>query len=291
MLRPILILALVGLAAAWWLFSEPDVSAPDGGAYELPDSAEAIERGRYLVAAGGCISCHEGTEHKGSLSGGLALESDFGTFYAPNITPDEATGIGGWTADDFLAALKHGRTPGGSFYYPAFPYTAYSGMTDEDVLDMAAYLLAQPAVVFEAPAHELPGWLGRWTIAGWNLMAGLLNPESPAASDPVIARGAYLARHLGHCGECHTPRNSLGILDMSREFGGGLLPDGKVEAIDSDALSGWSEDAFALFLTLGLKPDGDFVGGKMEPVIEHNTSRLTNEDRKAMVAFFLHGQE
>ena len=91
MLRPILILALVGLAAAWWLFSEPDVSAPDGGAYELPDSAEAIERGRYLVAAGGCISCHEGTEHKGSLSGGLALESDFGTFYAPNITPDEAT--------------------------------------------------------------------------------------------------------------------------------------------------------------------------------------------------------
>ena len=107
----------------------------------------------------------------------------------------------------------------------------------------------------------------------------------------MVARGAYLARHLGHCGECHTPRNGLGIPDMAREFGGGMLAEGKVEAIDAEALGDWSEDAFALFLTLGLKPDGEFVGGKMEPVIEHNTSRLTKEDREALVAFFLRGRE
>ena len=96
---------------------------------------------------------------------------------------------------------------------------------------------------------------------------------------------------MGHCGECHTPRNALGIPDQAREFAGGELDGKKVGAIDAEALGSWSEDAFALFLTLGLKPDGDFVGGKMEPVIEHNTSRLTAQDREAMVAFFIRGQE
>jgi mono/diheme cytochrome c family protein len=199
----LILMAAVALAALWWLFAEPPVPA-----LEIPDSAEAVERGGSLVAAGGCVSCHEGTEDPDSLSGGLALESDFGTFYAPNITPHEETGIGGWTAEDFLLALKHGRTPGGSFYYPAFPYTAYAGMTDQDALDIAAYLMAQPPVDFRPPDHELPGWLFRWTIAGWNRLVALLNPEPPEETDPVVARGAYLARHLGHCGECHTPRNA-----------------------------------------------------------------------------------
>lgn len=276
-----LISTAVLLAAAWWLIAPPRVAD-----LELPDSPEAIERGRYLIAAGGCISCHEGTEQADSLSGGLALESPFGTFYAPNITPHAGTGIGGWQAKDFLRALKHGRSPGGSFYYPAFPYPAYAGMTDEDVLDVAAYLLSLPPVAFAAPEHELPAWLFRWTIAGWNLLAAMLNPAPPEDADPLVARGAYLARHLGHCGECHTPRNVLGIADLAREFAGGVLPEGEVEAIDADALADWSEEDFALLLTLGLKPDGEFVGGEMEPVIEHNTSRLTPEDQQALAAFF-----
>ena len=132
-----LLLVLGGLA--WWVFAMPSVPS-----VELPTAADAMERGEYLVAAGGCISCHEGAE--GGLSGGLALASDFGTFYAPNITPDDETGIGGWGARDFLLALKHGRSPDGGFYYPAFPYKSYAGMTDQDVLDIGGYLLAQPAV-------------------------------------------------------------------------------------------------------------------------------------------------
>ena len=111
------------------------------------------------------------------------------------------------------------------------------------------------------------------------------------SEDPVVARGAYLARHMGHCGECHSPRNGLGIVDQSREFAGGVIDGKKVGAIDAAALEKWTEDGFSLFLTLGLKPDGDFVGGKMEPVIEHNTGRLTAEDRAAMVAFFINGQD
>jgi mono/diheme cytochrome c family protein len=282
-IRILVILLFLG-GLAWWIFATPSVTSLD-----LPTSEAAAERGEYLVAAGGCISCHEG--EGGSLSGGLALDSDFGTFYAPNITPDVETGIGGWVGRDFLLALKHGRSPGGGFYYPAFPYQSYAGMTDEDVLAIGTYLLAQPAVRSEAPANELPGWLFRWTIAGWNLLDSMLNGELPESEDPVIARGAYLARHMGHCGECHTPRNALGIVDQAREFAGGVIDGKDVGAIDAQALDGWSEDAFALFLTLGLKPDGDFVGGKMEPVIEHNTSRLSAEDRAAMVAFFVRGQE
>ncbi len=275
----VLVLVLVLGGLAWWVFATPSVSS-----LSLPETAEAIERGEYLVAAGGCISCHEGED--GSLSGGLALESDFGIFHAPNITPDPETGIGGWTARDFLLALKHGRSPGGGFYFPAFPYKSYAGMTDEDVLDIGAYLLTQPAVFAETPANELPAWLFRWTIAGWNRLESILNGSLPVPEDPVAARGAYLARHLGHCGECHTPRNSLGIVDQSREFAGGVVDGKDVEAINAQALEDWSEEAFALFLSLGLKPDGDFVGGKMEPVIEHNTSRLTADDREALVAFF-----
>ncbi len=273
-----LIIAAVVLV---WLFAVPQ--APD---LAIPDSADSVERGRYLVDAGGCVSCHEGTEDPQSLSGGLALESDFGTFYVPNITPDSATGIGTWSGRDFLLAIKHGRGPRGSFYFPAFPYLSYAGMTDEDVLDVAAYLMTLPAVEFTAPAHEVPVWLWRWTLAGWNKLAGWLQPKLAQETDPVVARGAYLARHLGHCGECHTPRNSLGIPDFNREFTGAPLGDGEVEAIDAEGLADWTEGDFVFFLFLGVKPDGEFVGGEMEKVIEHNTSKLTKEDQRALAAFF-----
>ncbi len=272
---------MVIAALLFWLFAVP--SAPD---LAIPDSADSIDRGRYLVDAGGCVSCHEGTEHPQSLSGGLALESEFGTFYVPNITPDSATGIGTWSGRDFLLALKHGRGPQGGFYFPAFPYRSYSGMTDEDVLDVAAYLMTLPAVEFTAPAHEVPVWLWRWTLAGWNKLAGLSQPKLAQETDPVVARGAYLARHLGHCGECHTPRNALGIPDLNREYSGAPLGDGEVEAIDAEGLADWTEEDFTFFLFLGVKPDGEFVGGEMEKVIEHNTSKLTKEDQRALAAFF-----
>jgi mono/diheme cytochrome c family protein len=219
-------------------------------------------------------------------SGGYALESDFGTFYAPNITPDVETGIGNWTGADFLAALKHGRTPEGSFYYPAFPYRSYAGLADEDVLDMAAYIMSLSPVSYQEPEPDLVPWLQRPMVAGWNLLADFSQPEPEVFEDELLARGAYLARNLAHCGECHTPRNGLGIPDWSREFAGAELGEEVIEAIDGEALEEWTFANFDLFLILGMKPEGEFVGGDMNEVIEFNTSNLTDEDRDAMAAFF-----
>lgn len=145
--------------AAYALFSSPAVDTKA----VLPTDAAAIARGEYLVAAGGCISCHlaETEPHRSAetLSGGHALVSDFGTFYAPNITPDPATGIGGWTAQDFLRALQHGRAPTGDSYFPAFPYRSYAGLNDEDVLSIGAYLMSLEPVANETPPHATPWWL------------------------------------------------------------------------------------------------------------------------------------
>lgn len=275
-------ITLILLSIALILFLPPSVSS----SAQLSVATESIERGEYLVVAGGCISCHRGEEDAEALVGGLALETDFGTFYAPNITPDIDTGIGSWQAKDFLRALKHGRTPSGSFYYPAFPYRAYAGLSDQDVLDIGSYLMSLEPVSNIVPAAQTPAWLNRWAMAGWNLMADISEADSEAFDDDLVERGAYLARNLGHCGECHTPRNALGILDANREFAGATLGEDVIEAIDAAAMEEWTATDLDLFLLLGLKPDGDFAGGDMNDVIEHNTSKISDEDRAALAAFF-----
>ena len=262
----------------------------------ISSSEDAIARGAYLVNAGGCVSCHLAVNDDGStdstvLSGGHALVTDFGTFYAPNITPDVDTGIGNWRAQDFLRALQHGRSPEGSFYFPAFPYRSYAGLNDQDVLDIGAYLLSLDPVNNAVPEHETPWWLSRFALVGWNLLADLTGGKEPELisgqeDSLLIERGAYLARNLGHCGECHTPRNGLGISQLAREFSGAQIGEDKIEAIDPAALEDWDRSSFDLFLLLGMKPDSDFVGGDMSDVIEHNTSRLTDADRLALAAFF-----
>ncbi len=277
--------ALAALAAALLaaaLFAPPPIS--DDLAFS--DDAEILARGEYLVTAGGCISCHRGAENEAAFSGGLGLESDFGTFYAPNITPDAETGIGGWSAGEFARAMKHGRSPGGGFYFPSFPYRSYAGLTDEDAVAMGSWLMSLEPARHAAPAHETPWWLARPLMAGWNLLAGFHEPPAEEFGNELTRRGAYLARNLGHCGECHTPRNSLGIPVGSREFAGAELGEDTVEAIDAAALEDWTFDNFDLFLLIGLKPDGEFVGGDMNEVVEFNTSRLSDEDRDALAAFF-----
>ena len=265
------------------LFLPPSVS----GSAQLSESEEAIERGKYLVIAGGCISCHRGEDDEESFAGGLALVSDFGTYYAPNITPDMETGIGSWEAKDFLLALQHGRKPGGSFYYPAFPYRAYAGLRDEDVLDIGSYLMSLEPQSNTVPEAETPVWLNRWAMAGWNLLADMSEADTETFDDELFTRGAYIARNLGHCSECHTPRNVVGILDASREFAGATLGEEVIEAIDAEALSEWTTNNFDLFMLIGMKPGGEFAGGDMNDVIEHNTSKISDEDRGALAAFFM----
>ena len=278
------VLSLFSVIVLLWLFYPPTINVSD----EVSSSDEEIEKGKYLVTAGGCISCHRGQTELNSetLAGGLGIDTEFGTFYAPNITPDTLTGIGSWKAEDFIRALKHGRRPSGGFYYPSFPYRAYSKLSDDDILSMAAYLMSQEPVSMRIPDPETPIWLARWMIAGWNKLADLSGTPDEIYDDALLDRGAYLARNLGHCGECHTPRNGLGIPDHSREFAGAELGDEIIEPIDADALIEWTAHNFDIFLLLGLKPDGEFVGGDLNEVIEHNTSKLTDEDRDALAAFF-----
>ncbi|MEZ7831709.1 MAG: cytochrome c, partial [Gammaproteobacteria bacterium] len=171
-------------------------------------------------------------------------------------------------------------------YYPAFPYRAYAGLRDEDVLDIGSYLMSLEPKNNAVPKAQTPIWLNRWAMAGWNLLADMAEADAEIFEDELVARGAYIARNLGHCSECHTPRNTVGILDASREFAGATLGEEVIEAINAEALSKWTMNNFDIFLFIGLKPDGDFAGGDMNDVIEHNTSKISDEDRDALAAFF-----
>ncbi len=277
--RILAVIAVILLGLAYWVFHLPAVGNP-----VIPTDADSIARGAYLYNAAGCGSCHqeEGAE---APTGGHQLESPFGgTFSVPNITPDKETGIGGWSGRDFVRAVKHGRSPGGGFYWPAFPYRSYANMTDKDVLDVAAYLMSLPPVRHVVPAHDLPGWQFSWMMAGWNKMANVMEGTAPAVpDDPQVQRGAYLARALGHCGECHTPRNSLGMMQLDKEFTGSDIVGAN---ITPQGLGEWTEDDFLGLLQIGMTASFDYVGGEMADVIKH-TSLLTEEDQKAYAAFFL----
>jgi mono/diheme cytochrome c family protein len=226
------------------------------------------------------------------MAGGRALPTPFGTFYAPNITPDESTGIGNWSVDDVVRALREGRRPDGQPYYPAFPYPAYTGLTESDARAIGAWLLAQTPVTQAVPDHDLPWYLqSRWVMLVWNFLnftPGTFTPDP--ARDDTWNRGAYLVRHLGHCGECHTPRNLLGGLDRAREFAG--TSDGPEGAVvpnitpnADDGIGLWSVDELAMFFEIGMTPDGDFAGASMGAVINDNTSRLTPADRAAITTY------
>ena len=155
------------------------------------------------------------------FAGGHRLATPYGVFVTPNITPDEETGIGQWTDAEFLAALREGRAPDGSAYYPSFPYPSYAGMTEQDALDIKAWLDTLEPVRQPNNAHELAWYVpGRWAMRIWQQLFSPWQYAESASTDTELQRGAYLVRHLGHCGECHTPRNIFGALDTARELAG-----------------------------------------------------------------------
>jgi mono/diheme cytochrome c family protein len=254
-----------------------------------------IAKGKYLIHAGGCITCHtEESADAVPLSGGYALESPFGTFYAPNITPDAETGIGNWSDEDFLRAFHEGTNPEGDAYFPAFPYTAYTGIRRDEVLAMKAYLFSLDPVRKQIREHDLPAFMSsRLAARAWQLSyfeAARFEPDTTKSS--AWNRGAYLVRHLGHCGECHTPRGALGALLHEKELTGNPdSADGEsVPNITADKASGigrWALRDIEYFLDLGMLPDGDFTGGAMSDVIEDNTSHLTSDDRLAIATYLL----
>jgi mono/diheme cytochrome c family protein len=258
-----------------------------------PDASSAVERGHYVVYAAGCIACHtaEGDDAK-FLAGGRALETDFGTFYTPNITPDEETGIGGWTLAQFSAALKNGVSPDGDPLYPAFPYTSYNGMSDEDVGDLFAYLQTIEPVRNEVPDHDLKfPYNFRSGLWMWRKLYFEPEPFTPnPAKSAEWNRGAYLVNHKSHCGECHTPRNFMGAMDADELLMGGVGPEGgKIPDITQhkSGIGNWSRNALLSFLESGFMPDGDVVGGSMYEVVTDSTSHLTDADREAIATYLM----
>jgi mono/diheme cytochrome c family protein len=209
---------------------------------------DAAARGEYLLYAAGCVACH--TDEKGGgpvLAGGRALKTPIGTFSTPNITPDPETGLGGWSEEEFLQALGQGHGPEGRPYYPAFPYPSYTGMTEADMRDLWAHLRSRPPVARSNKPHALDFPFGLRFLAGlWQWL--YFEPgafEADGDQDDAWNRGAYLVRHLGHCGECHSPRGWPGAVDRGRELAGNPTgAEGKkvpnITPHKTDGIGGWS---------------------------------------------------
>ena len=259
----------------------------------VPAAAQTgnAEHGEYVLNMAGCVACHTVPKGGAFLAGGRELKTDFGSFFTPNITPDPETGIGSWTDEDFTRALREGKSPEGGHYYPTFPYTSYTRMTEQDILDLKAYLDTVPAVRNPVPDHDLPFPFGiRASMFGWKL---LFFDDTPFAPDPSQSaawnRGAYLVNGPGHCGECHTPRNILGVVDSDRPLAGNSNgPDG--DAVPnitpgSGGIGDWSEDDIVSFLEIGITPDSDFFGGAMTDVVQESTSKLTADDLQAIATY------
>ncbi|NOT40079.1 MAG: cytochrome c, partial [Alphaproteobacteria bacterium] len=246
-----------------------------------------------LARAAGCVSCHWDKKRGGQpFAGGLALKTAFGTFHSPNITPDNETGIGKWSDEDFVRALTQGQGVHGQELYPVFPYTSFSAMTVEDALAIKAYLFTLSPV--SAPRREdgiaFPfSW--RALMKGWKLLffGGAAPLANDASRDATWNRGRYLVA-VGHCGECHTPRNFLGGQVASQALRGNPSgPDGwKVPALagaNAKEFAAWSVEEIAEYLKSGTMPDFDNAQGPMDEVIQDATKHLTDEDRRAIALY------
>jgi mono/diheme cytochrome c family protein len=281
----LIVLAAVGLGVFWWLTIPASLAATS-----LPAYRADLANGQTMFNAGGCSSCHAvpNQPDRLKLGGGLAIPSPFGTFYAPNISPDPNEGIGRWSEADFVTAVMKGTSPSGTHYYPAFPYPSYQRARIEDVRDLFAYLKTLAPVTGRVRDHDMPFPFNiRRTVGIWKLLFLDGKPFVPdSAHSRSWNRGAYLVNGFGHCAECHSPRNFLGGIVEAQRFAGGPNPEGEgwVPNITEKGLSDWNAKDIDYFLETGMTPDGDTAGGPMARVVK-NTSQLSTEDRQAIAEY------
>lgn len=269
------------------------VGVAPAAAQGTPTSAAEVARGKYVFGATGGCGCH--TMPKGPINaGGRRYDGPFGTVYSTNITPDRQTGIGGWTDEQIVAAIRLGRRPNGERLLPVHPFPTFNGMAEEDLRALVAFLRTtapvnranQPKKI-SVPLFEsvfLPAWL-----------AAFAPRETPPPRAPALglARGEYLVKAVGHCGECHTPRTLTMASDTSRFLAGTAKgpEDQPVPNITPDPDTGigkWSVEEIADYLGGGLKPDGDVAGGLMAEVIEGTLAgykHMTQADRVAIAQY------
>ncbi|PTW50453.1 c-type cytochrome [Rhodovulum kholense] len=294
--------ALLLGVAGFLLVTSPWTWSAIHGSQDLPalDGAD-LANGRTVFVASDCATCHEtpGLEDDTHLGGGRSLETAFGTFHMPNISPDEATGIGRWTLAEFDRALREGVGPDGALpdgqnLYPAFPYTSYRKLTGTDVRDLYAYMMSLPAVSNEVPAHELNfpynlrRGVGVWRLAFLGGDGYTPGPVPEGVDADLYHRGEYLVEGPGHCAECHSPRGPMGDVVASKRYGGGPNPEGTGWfpniSPDQTGIGYWSAARIANYLHTGVNPVGRTADGDMAEVVR-NTSQLPFEDVQAMAVY------
>lgn len=255
-----------------------------------------IERGRYLARAGNCVSCHTSAGGQ-AFAGGLAFATPFGKLYSTNITPDPETGIGKWTEEQFARAVREGVRPDGAHLYPAFPYTAYTKLADEDVSALFAYLKIVKPVSFTPPENDMSFPANqRWALGVWKALffdEGRFKSDSSKPDE--WNRGAYLVEGLGHCSACHSPRNFMGAEKASMAMTGGEYTDkvvtGEIRTWSApnltdvpNGLGTWPAEEVAAYLKTGRNSFSE-THGPMNEVILNSTRHLTDSDVKAMAVY------
>jgi mono/diheme cytochrome c family protein len=284
---PVFRLAVAALFSVAVLgLSEPAAAQSDG---------DVVARGAVLFNAGGCANCHTDRKAKGPLlGGGAALKTPFGVFYGPNISSHPEFGIGRWNDAQFRRAMRDGVTPDGSHYYPAFPYASFTRLTDDDIAAIRAYILSLPPVAVKSKSHDLKFPFSiRAGLIAWKW---LYLDKGPRPDDPAQTaewnRGRYLADGLAHCGECHTPRNVLGGLDLARYMAGNVKGEGpEGEAVPNitphmqSGIGKWTVEQLAESLKTGSLPDGDSYGSLMADVVANGTASLNDADRRAIAVY------
>ena len=258
------------------------------GARAAEPSEETIARGKELVVAADCASCHTADPAK-PFAGGKRIDTPFGAIYSPNITPDRDTGIGGWSEQDFYGALRLGVAPDGSSYYPAFPYPNFSKLTRGDILAIRAYLATVAPVPNRAPLPALRFPLNfRAVMRVWNFFffrPGILEPDQQKGTD--WNRGRYLVEALGHCGACHTPKNIFGADKRGRSLGGGMV-DGwfapRLDGAERSGLKSWAAEDIVEYLESG-RNARSHAGGLMAEVVANSTSKMSDADARAIAIY------
>jgi mono/diheme cytochrome c family protein len=251
--------------------------------------SDLIARGEYLTRAADCTGCH--TAPGGApFAGGRAFALPFGVLYAPNITPDPATGIAGYSDDDWVRMLHDGVGRGGRHLYPAMPYPSYTQMSREDALAIKAYLLSLAPVQARMPENRIRfPFNQRWGMVFWNLLNNpdrRFQPDSSKSAD--YNRGAYLVNALGHCGECHTPRNIMMGLKDSKQFAGEEQVGWLAYNLTSDrasGLGGWSDAVLEQYLSTGHADGHGPASGPMAETVEYSLRYLKPEDIHAIVTY------
>jgi mono/diheme cytochrome c family protein len=253
-----------------------------------PDNYVSVMRGKALATAGDCIACHTAPGGK-PFAGGLALATPFGVIMTPNITPDEGTGIGRWSRNDFARAMHEGRRPDGAYLYPAFPYPYYTKVTRQDTDAIYDYLRTLTPVSNAVDRNTLAFPFSiRTAMSGWNTLffkPGHFVP-APLRSEE-FNRGAYLVQGLGHCGACHTPLNTFGANKVDQFLQGNRISDWTAPNITNDQQSGlgkWSVEEIVEYLKTG-QTRTTIAGGPMKEVVEYSTSKMPDADLKAIAVY------